>query len=156
MGRIEVAKHLNACLNALCRGYLFYQRETRGPQQGRLPWGATLDPKTAALFEEFLRQDEKHVTDLIDAIDRLGEHPELGAYDLNSCNYNYLDPKFFLRTFADHLEQDANAFDAAAKGVEKDPTVGGLVRGISADKRKQVVRTRELAGAAAAAVAARP
>lgn len=145
MGRLEVAKHLNDCLNAICQGSLFYQRDVRGPQ-GTTPWGARLEPKASALLEEFLRQDEKHVTDLLDAIDRLGEHPDIGPYGFERCHDNFLDPKFLVRVLSDELEQDANAFEKAARPIEKDPTVGGLVRGIAGDKRKQIARLRELIG----------
>ena len=74
MNRAEISSCLQGSLDALSGGFLFYYREALGPNE-QTPFGEKLDPEAEGIFHELLREDEKHVSDVLDAI--ASQHPHI-------------------------------------------------------------------------------
>ena len=144
MNRAEISTCLQACLDALSAGFLFYFREALGPN-GQTPFGEKLDPEADGIFHELLREDEKHVNDLLDAIEGFGETPEYEIrYDMDRFYFNYLVPEYMVRILADHLQADVETFERASGALLGHQKFGGLLQGILNDKKRHVDRFREL------------
>ena len=144
MNRAEISSCLQGSLDALSGGFLFYYREALGPNE-QTPFGEKLDPEAEGIFHELLREDEKHVSDVLDAIEGFGETPEYDIrYDMDRFYFNYLVPEYMVRILADHLEADVRTFEGASEALRGHQKFGGLLQGILNDKKRHAARFRDL------------
>ena len=141
MERSEVAAHLNRCLAGIARGFLAYVRESLGEDLFS-PLIGSPEPALKDLLQNGAAEDETLALDLVDAIEALGDSPDLshGGFSFRDFHFNFLRPEYLAGVIERHLGEDLARLEESSSAIVGDPDVGPLIDRMLSTKQGQIER----------------
>lgn len=135
MDRDRLLAILNQVLTLEVRSFARYAAEVSLPRVEGVKEGELLD-----LLRGIVRDEDRTIVRLGEAIEGLGAHPEIGPYDFGIGFYNYLRADYLGGVVIERLRSELACLRGIEESLDGEPAAQGIVRDAVLRKESAIER----------------